>query len=118
VKPLLLRWAVLAVAIGVTAQVVPGVTLRHGIGSLLLVSAVFGLVNALIGPIVRLLSLPLILVTFGLFALVINAAMLELTSELTDRLSIANFGDALLAALVMTLVSALVNAVIRRRVRS
>ena len=74
-------------------------------GSVLLVAVVFGVVNALIKPVVSLLSIPAIVLTLGLFILVINAAMLGLTAWLTDSLSIDGFGSALLGAIVISIVS-------------
>lgn len=73
------------------------------------VAVVFGLVNALVKPVVKLLALPFVVLTLGLLLFVINAAMLELTDWLTDRIApdfdVAGFGTALVGALVITVVS-------------
>lgn len=110
---LLLRWLVLAVAMAVTAQLIDGLEITGGPLSYLLVAAVFGLVNAVIGTIVRLFSLPLTILTLGLFTLVINAFMLIITAQLTDALLIDGFGYALLAALCLSLISAILNRIFR-----
>lgn len=68
------------------------------------IGLIFGVVNAIVGPILRLLSLPFVLLTLGLFLLIINAALLGLTAALTDRLTIDGFGTALLGGLVLAVV--------------
>jgi putative membrane protein len=60
-------------------------------------------VNAIVGPILRLLSLPFVLLTLGLFLLVINAALLGLTAALTDRMTIDGFGTAILGGLILAI---------------
>ena len=65
------------------------------------VGLLFGLVNAIVGPVIRLLSLPFVLLTLGLFLLVVNAALLGLTAALTDRLTIDGFTTALIGGLIL-----------------
>jgi putative membrane protein len=65
----------------------------------------FGLVNALIGPVLRLISLPLTLVTFGLFSLVINAALLGITAGLSDSLDVGGFFATVLAAILISVLN-------------
>jgi putative membrane protein len=115
VKRLLIRWAVIAVAVAVASAVVPGVTIHGGVGGVLIVAGIFGLVNAVLGPIAKLISLPLIVLTLGLFIFVVNAVMLGITAALTSRLDIHDFGAAMLAALVISAVSAVLNGFVRRR---
>jgi putative membrane protein len=100
------------------AQLISGIELTTDILSLILVAIVFGLVNALIRPFVRLLSLPITVVTLGLFTFVINAAMLGLTAWLASDL--LNMGDtlgqktinALLGSLVISVVSTVLSWVL------
>ncbi|MBB1244156.1 MULTISPECIES: phage holin family protein [Streptomyces] len=77
--------------------------------TLILVALLFGLVNLVVKPIAKLLSLPVLVLTLGLFALVINALMLLLTSWLADKLDIGfhveGFGTALLGGLIVAIVS-------------
>jgi putative membrane protein len=70
-------------------------------GTYLWIGLIFGLVNAIVGPVLRLLSLPFVLITLGLFLLVVNAALLGLTAALTDRLTIDGFGTALIGGLIL-----------------
>jgi putative membrane protein len=70
-------------------------------GTFLWIALVFAVINALVGPVLRLLSLPFILLTLGLFLLVINAALLGITAAISDRLAVDGFVTALLGGLVL-----------------
>jgi len=70
-------------------------------GTYLWIGLIFGVVNAVVGPVLRLLSLPFVVLTLGLFLLVINAALLGLTAALTDRLTIDGIGTALIGGLIL-----------------
>ena len=72
-------------------------------GTYLWIGLIFGLVNAIVGPVLRLLSLPFVLLTLGLFLLIINAALLGLTAALTDRMTIDGFGTAILGGLILAI---------------
>ncbi len=106
---LLIRLVVNAIAFWVAVQVVPGIEARETLGTFLAVALIFGLVNALIRPIVLVLSCPINIVTLGLFTLVINALMLGLTAWLAQQLNIPffinDFIAAFLGALVISIVS-------------
>jgi putative membrane protein len=110
---LLARVVINAIAIWVAAYIVPGLTLTGDVLSWLIVAIIFGLINALIKPIVKLLTLPINIMTLGLFTLVINALMLMLTGLLTEFLVIdgALFGfvPALLGSILISIVSTLLN---------
>jgi putative membrane protein len=93
-----------------TASVVPGIEYRGGIFYLLLTGLVIGLINLLVKPIVTLLSLPLIVVTLGLFFLLINGAMLWLAALVLDGLTIEGCLPAVLGGLVLALFNWLVRA--------
>ncbi|MET9731772.1 phage holin family protein [Streptomyces sp. NPDC006458] len=86
------------------------------IGTLLLVALLFGLVNFLVKPVVNLLSLPLMVLTLGLFTLVVNALMLLLTSWLADQLDLSfhveGFWTAVLGGLIISIVSWALNVVL------
>jgi putative membrane protein len=122
VREFLTKVVVNAIAVWVATIVVPGVTVTgHGaaktIGTLLLVGVVFGVVNAVIKPIVKLLALPFYVLTLGLFAFVVNAFMLWLVSWLSEALRISFsiddfFWSAIGAAVVVTFVSMVLNIVI------
>src|SRR4051812_20002512 len=70
-------------------------------GTYLWIGLIFGVVNAIAGPVLRLLSLPFVVLTLGLFLLVVNAALLGLTAALTDRLTIDGFGTAVIGGLIL-----------------
>ncbi|MGY1707773.1 phage holin family protein [Geodermatophilus sp. SYSU D00697] len=72
-------------------------------GTYLWIALVFALVNAVVGPILRLLSLPFVLLTLGLFLLVVNAALLGITAALTDRLQVDGFGSAVVGGLLLAI---------------
>jgi putative membrane protein len=102
----LIGWALLAVAFGITSWLLDGMEVSGGVWGYIWVSALFGIVNAILGTILRLITLPLILLTFGLLAVLINALMLQLTDALTDHLTIDEFWwTAIWAAIILSLVS-------------
>lgn len=108
---LILRILINGVALWLTALLLPAINIQGGFWNVLLVAVVFGLVNALIRPIIKLFSLPITCLTLGLFTLVINAAMLGLTAWLVgDIMSIQ--GDTLLVQLGWALVGALIISLI------
>lgn len=103
---LLVAWVILAAAIAITAALVPSVEVDGGVLTLLGVSMLFALVNALLGPLLRLISLPLTLITLGLFALVVNGILLGITAGLTDSLDVGGVVSTIIAALVISVVTA------------
>lgn len=107
---LIVRLIVNAIALWVAVFVVPGVEFAEGADVLqvLLIALVFGLVNAFIKPILTLISLPLIIVTLGLFTLLINTFLLWLVSLFTP-LIVDGFMPAFLGGIVVSLVSWLLN---------
>ena len=112
-----LRWLVNAVALYVAARIVPGIELGDNVVVVLGVALVFGLVNALIRPLLKLLTCPLIILTLGLFTLVINAVMLLLTSALSRAVGLTFFVDgfwpAFWGALIVSLVSLAITFLLR-----
>ena len=107
VKQLIVVWLVVAAAIAVTATLIPSVEIEGGVVALLGVALLFGLVNALLGPLLRLVSLPLTMVTLGLFGLVVNGALLAITAGLTDALDVGGVLATILAAIVISAITAL-----------
>jgi putative membrane protein len=107
---LILRWIALALAIWAATAVVPGITVHGGARTYLWVALLFGLINAVLGSIVKILTFPVTLVTFGLFIWVINAAMLELTARWSSKLDIKDFWTALFASLIISIVSSLLRS--------
>ena len=112
-KSLLIRWAVIAAAVWITALILPGMTLQGGIIGILLVSLVFGLINAIIKPIVKFLTCPLVILTLGLFTLVINMFMLLLTEWLVPQyLQVDGWLWAFIAAIVISLVTMIIDIIL------
>ena len=124
VKNFLIRVVVNGLALWLAALVIAGVNLANGDSSwtnklltVLFVALVFGVINAFVKPIVKLLSLPFIVLTLGLFTFIVNAFMLQITEWVCDWLNLdftidEFFWDAVLAAIVITFVSWLLNIVL------
>jgi putative membrane protein len=119
---LLLRLIINAVALLITAWIVPGIHLgaagphptKHDWTTLLIVALIFGAVNAVIRPILILLSLPLEIITLGLFTFVINAFMLLLTSWIAQGMGLGFRVDGFLTALIGALIISVVSFVLSR----
>jgi putative membrane protein len=113
---LLLRLVGTSLALYVATEVVPGLAYRGPWWGLLLVALVFGLVNALVRPVVILLTCPFVILTLGLGLLLINAAMLGMTAWLAgDWLSVDGCLPAVLGAILISVVSFLFNLLIGGR---
>ena len=112
----LIRLLVNAAALWVATRLVSGVTYADGWLPFLGVAAVFGVINAVIRPVAKLLTFPLILVTLGIFSLVVNGLMLWLTSSVSGALGlqfhVAGFWAAFWGALVVSIVSTLLSVLV------
>jgi len=108
-----IRLLITAAALWVAEAIVPGIEYRGGIGGLLGVALIFGLVNAVVRPILVVLTCPLVLLTLGLFLFVLNAFLLWLTGALSGALGIdfhvQGFWAAFLGGIVIGLVSTVLN---------
>ena len=102
----LLRWAATALAIGVAAQVLPGISV-DGPWAAIVAALLLGFVNATLRPILLLLTLPISVLTLGFFALVVNGAMLALVAAVVKGVHVAGFGSAVLGGVVISLVGSL-----------
>jgi putative membrane protein len=98
---------ILAVGVGIAAALVPGIEVEGGFLTLLWLGLLFGLVNAVLGPILHILSLPLTVITLGLFALVVNGVLLATTAGLSDKLDVGGFLGTILGALIISIVTAI-----------
>jgi putative membrane protein len=103
-----------AVAIWVATLIVSGIHVYGGVFTYLWIAVLFGVVNAVLGSILRLFTLPLVLLTLGLFSLIISTAMLALTAALSSKLDIDGFWSAFFAALIVAVVSAVIEGLTRR----
>lgn len=117
---LLVMWLASAGAVWLTAELVPGVRVAS-FATALGVALVLGLLNAVVRPLLVVLTLPVTVLTLGLFLLVVNAAVLALCAWFLPGFAIAGFWNALVAALVLTLVSTVIGWILpegRRKRRS
>jgi putative membrane protein len=103
-----LRWSINLLAIVIAGSVIPGIRIQS-IEMGIIAAGFFGVVNAIIRPVVLILTLPINLLTLGLFTLVINAAMLKLVSDVVPGFAIESFWAAFLGALLISLISWLMN---------
>ena len=104
----LLRWSINLLALVVAAALIKGISIQS-IEMGILAAGILGIINAVIRPIVLILTLPINLLTLGLFTLVINAAMLKLVSAVVPGLVIESFGAAIFGALIISITSWLLN---------
>jgi putative membrane protein len=115
--PFLIRLLVNAAALWVATRLVPGVSFDGGALPFLGVALVFGVINAFIRPVMKVLTFPLIIVTLGIFALVVNGLMLWLTSSLSASLGlgfhVTGFWAAFFGGLVVSIVSTILSLLIR-----
>ena len=110
-RGLVIRWLVSAAALYLTSLVVRGIEVQ-GIGSLIFAAATIGILNAVVRPLILLLTLPLNILTLGLFTLVVNAFMLKLASEVVRGFEVHGFWSALGGWLLLSFFTFLINLVI------
>lgn len=99
-----IRWFVNALSLYIVANVIPGIAVRD-FGAALVAAVVIGLVNALIKPVLVVLTLPITILTLGLFTFVINALLLKLAGSVTPGFTVASFGSAFVGSIVLSIVS-------------
>jgi putative membrane protein len=100
----LVSWLLSALALWLVAQMVSGIELR-GFGAAMIATAVIAIVNAIIGPILRFFTFPLVILTLGLFLIVINAILLKLASMFTPGFKIRGFFSAVIGSVVLTVLT-------------
>jgi putative membrane protein len=113
---ILIRMVITAAGLWLASALVPGIAIASG-GTLILAALVLGIVNAVVRPILVVLTLPITLLSLGLFLWVINAAMIGLAAWLLDGFHVAGFGSALLAAIIVSVTGWIGNAFIGERGR-
>ncbi len=110
-RGLAVRWILNALALLVTAWLLPGIEL-NGISAALLTALVLGVVNAVIRPIVLLFTLPFNILTLGLFTLVINASMMMIAASAVRGFEVSGFWSAFFGAIFLTIISGLISALV------
>ena len=103
---LFIAWSATAIGLGIATLIVPGIKSKN-ILAFLIAATVLGLINASLRPALWFLTAPLSVLTFGLFALVINALMIMLAATLVPNFEVKGFGSALLGAIIMALLGVL-----------
>lgn len=103
-----IKWTISAISLAVAAWMIQGITIANG-WALLFAALVVGLLNAFLRPVIIFLTLPLNILTLGLFTFVINAIMILFTAEIVHGFSVNGFWSALLAAVIMSLVGFILN---------
>ncbi|MBZ5568128.1 MAG: phage holin family protein [Acidobacteriia bacterium] len=114
---LLIHWILSALALIIVAHVVPGFYMR-GFGTALWAAVIIGLINATLGALLKLITLPLTVLTLGIFWLVINALMLWLATAFVPGFHISGFVAAFVGAIVLMLVNLLFRALLPKRERT
>ena len=113
----ILRWIINAVALFLAVYLVPGVNLQGGVISLIWLALIFGLINAFLRPLLKLLTCPLIFLTLGLFTLLINTFLFWLTSRVGQAFgigfTISGFWPAFFGGLVVTVVSVILSLILK-----
>lgn len=111
---LLARWVVNAAALLVVAYLYPGVTVT-GFGAALIAALVLGLINAVVRPVLVVLTLPVTIVTLGLFIFVINALLFWLVAEIVAGFQVTGFGAALVGSILFSLITLLTSWLLFKR---
>ncbi len=113
----ILRWIINAIALFLAVYLVPGITLQGGWISILWLALIFGLINAFLRPLLKLLTCPLIILTLGLFTLLINTFLFWLTGQVGQTFgvgfTVGGFWPAFLGGLVVTVVSVIMSLILK-----
>lgn len=114
---LILRWVINAIAIYLAVMFVPGITLHSGLLSVIWLALILGLVNAFVRPLLKLLTCPLIILTLGLFTLLVNTFTFWLMGQIGQSfgidITIAGFWPAFLGGLVVSVVSVILTLILK-----
>src|SRR5262245_38265730 len=112
-RSLFIRWVINSLALYVAVSLIPGIHFTKGPGALLIVAAIFGIVNSALRPILTVLTCPLVVLTLGLFTFVINALLLLFTAWLSGQfdlgLVVEGFGPAFVGGLLIGFVSVILS---------
>ena len=109
---LIIRILISAVAVYVASLFIPGISVTGGVSTYLVVAIVLGLLNAFVKPILTILTIPITLLTLGLFLIVINVLMVYLAAYLVPGFSVSGFIAALLFSIVVSIVTSLIDAIV------
>ena len=102
-----IRWGILALAVWASTALIPGIKVHGGAWDYLWVALLFSVINTFLGSLIKILTLPAVILSAGLFLWVVNAAMLELTAHWSKALTIASFWSALFASAIISFLSSI-----------
>ena len=111
---ILIRWGALSAAFWVATALIPGIDVKGGLTTYLWVALLFGLLNATLGSLLKLLTLPAVILTLGLFLVIVNAAILMLVARWNEKLDVNNFWSAVFAAIVISVITRLISGVTKK----
>ncbi|MCF7803576.1 MAG: phage holin family protein [Candidatus Marinimicrobia bacterium] len=111
-NPFLTRWFVTFCAVLLTERILPGIH-AEGVLTLIVTALLLGILNAVLRPVLLVITLPITIMTFGLFALVVNGIVLALTSVLIPGFFVAGFWSAVFGALLISIAGALINQLMK-----
>lgn len=114
-RTFILRWFATSLAVLAASYVIPGIVLSD-VGAGIIAALLLGLVNAVLRPLLVILTLPLTILTFGLFLLVVNALLLSLVAYFVDGFFVTSFWAALIGTIFISIVSGIINSLIKPRV--
>lgn len=118
-KRFITRWVINAIAIALAVKFVPGINLGEQLSSLIWLALIFGLVNAILRPIIKIFTFPIIFLTLGLFSLIINSFLFWLTSVIGQGFGVGLhifapvFWNSLLGGLVVSIVSTILSIILK-----
>ena len=112
----LIKVAAVAVAVWVTTMIIPGIQVTGGLRNYLIVALVLALINATLGTVLKILTLPLAFLSLGFSLLVVNTAMLLITDRLSTNMTISGFWSALFGAILISIISSIITQITTKTV--
>jgi putative membrane protein len=113
-RSFLLALVVLAVAFAITEKLLSGLTISGGVFAYLWIALLFGVVNAILGTVIRIITFPLTVLTLGVFSIIVNALLLDITAGLTSHLTIDHFWwTAIWGALILSVVTLCLDLIVQ-----
>jgi len=109
---LIINWLILSAAVGLSAYLLPGITVA-GLWVAVIAALAIGIINAILKPILTVLTLPINVLTLGLFTLVINAGLIMLAAQLVDGFAVQNFWWALIFSLILSVITSVLAEVLK-----
>jgi putative membrane protein len=112
----LIKIAAVALAVWVTTMIVPGIQVSGGLRNYLVIALILALINATLGTLLKILTLPLAILSLGISLLVVNTAMLLITDRLSESMTITGFWSAFFGAILISIISSLITQITTKKV--